>query len=112
MRGTLLRGALIALSLAFSADETTADTYNDAQAAYETGDYETAARLFRVLAELRMSIGEFFDDLNREAFTPRDLQLMRHLRSMDEDSRREVEQFINFKTSRRLDIQGNFRKPA
>lgn len=64
----------------------------------EKGHYRVSLdTLFRILAEFKMSIGEFFDDLNRESVTPQDLQLMRSLRTLDDDSRREVEDFIAFK---------------
>jgi transcriptional regulator with XRE-family HTH domain len=64
----------------------------------EKGEYRVSLdTLFRILAEFQMSIGEFFEDLNRESVTPRDLLLMRHLKNLDEDSRKEVEDFIEFK---------------
>jgi transcriptional regulator with XRE-family HTH domain len=74
----------------------------------EKGEYRVSLdTLFRILAEFKMSIGEFFDDLNRESITPRDLSTMRNLRALDEESRREVEDFIAFKrqqvTHRRTD---------
>lgn len=64
----------------------------------EKGEYRVSLdTLFRILAEFKLSIGEFFDDLTHESITPRDLQIMRHLKAMDEETRREVEDFIAFK---------------
>lgn len=47
----MLRAALIALALILSAAPLSADTWDDAMAARKHGDFETAARLFRMLAE-------------------------------------------------------------
>jgi transcriptional regulator with XRE-family HTH domain len=64
----------------------------------EKGEYRVSLdTLFRILAEFKLSIGEFFDDLTQESVTPRDLQIMRSLKAMDEETRREVEDFIAFK---------------
>lgn len=64
----------------------------------EKGQYRVSLdTLFRILAEFKMSIGEFFEDLNQESITPRDLQTMRRLQDLDDASRREVEDFIAFK---------------
>lgn len=64
----------------------------------EKGEYRVSLdTLFRILTEFQMGIGEFFDDLHRESITPRDLQVMRSLKSLDEGSRQEVEDFIAFK---------------
>jgi TPR repeat protein len=47
----MLRVALVGLALAFSAVPVAADTWDDAIAAYISGDYETAERLLRPFAE-------------------------------------------------------------
>ncbi len=47
----MLRAALLALALTLSAVPVAAGTFDDAEAAYARGDYETAERLFRPLAE-------------------------------------------------------------
>ena len=66
----------------------------------EKGEYRVSLdTLFRILAEFKLGIGEFFEDLTHESITPRDLQIMRHLTAMDEETRREVEDFIAFKRS-------------
>jgi transcriptional regulator with XRE-family HTH domain len=66
----------------------------------EKGEYRVSLdTLFRILAEFKLGIGEFFEDLTHESITPRDLQIMRHLKAMDEETRREVEDFIAFKRS-------------
>jgi len=64
----------------------------------EKGEYRVSLdTLFRVLAEFDVSIGEFFDDLGGESMTPRDLRLLSDLKQLDQDSRREVEDFLAFK---------------
>lgn len=64
----------------------------------EKGEYRVSLdTLFRILGELSMSVGEFFDSLNRESISPRDLQVMQNLQDMDDEVRREVEDFIAFK---------------
>lgn len=66
----------------------------------EKGEYRVSLdTLFRILAEFKLSIGEFFDDLTQESITPRDLQIMRSLKALNEETRREVEDFISFKRS-------------
>jgi transcriptional regulator with XRE-family HTH domain len=68
----------------------------------EKGEYRVSLdTLFRILAEFHLGIGEFFDDINRESITPRDAQIVRELRDLDDDSQREVEDFIAFKRSQR-----------
>lgn len=69
----------------------------------EKGEYRVSLdTLFRVLAEFHMSMGEFFDEVNREAVTPKDAQILRELKSLDDDSLREVESFIAFKRAQRV----------
>lgn len=70
----------------------------------EKGHYRVSLdTLFRILAEFKMTIGEFFEDLNQESVTPQDLQTLRRLQSLDEGSRREVEAFIAFKRTQQHD---------
>jgi len=47
----MLRAALLALSLALSAPQVSADTLDDADNAYERGNFDTAAKIFKELAE-------------------------------------------------------------
>lgn len=64
----------------------------------EKGEYRVSLdTLFKILAEFRMGVGEFFDELHRESISPRDLQAMMNLRDLDDRARREVEDFIAFK---------------
>ena len=64
----------------------------------EKGEYRVSLdNLFKILAEFRMSIGEFFDEIANESISPRDLQVLRHFKDLDADARREVEDFIAFK---------------
>ena len=66
----------------------------------EKGEYRVSLdTLFRILAEFNVSISEFFDDVNKEQMTPRDVQIMRDLKQLPTESRREVEAFIAFKRS-------------
>jgi transcriptional regulator with XRE-family HTH domain len=64
----------------------------------EQGEYRVSLDiLFRILAEFKMSIGEFFDGVAQDAMTPRDMQLIQSIKSLPEDIQREVEDFIEFK---------------
>lgn len=68
----------------------------------EKGEYRVSLdTLFRLLTEFHVGIGEFFDDINRESITPRDAHLVREIKSLDEASQQEVEDFIAFKRSQR-----------
>src|SRR4029077_11903804 len=64
----------------------------------EQGEYRVSLDiLFRILAEFKMSMGEFFDGVAQDAMTPRDVQLIQSIKSLPEDAQREVEDFIKFK---------------
>ena len=64
----------------------------------EQGEYRVSLDiLFRILAEFKMSIGEFFDDVAKESITPRDVRLVQDFNSLTQDAQREVESFIAFK---------------
>ena len=64
----------------------------------EKGEYRVSLdTLFRILAEFKMSIGEFFEDINQETITPRDVRLIGDFNALTEDAQREVESFIAFK---------------
>ena len=63
----------------------------------EQGEYRVSLdTLFRILAEFKMSIGEFFEGA-QESITPRDVQLVQEFNSLPRDAQREVEHFIAFK---------------
>ena len=65
----------------------------------EKGEYRVSLdTLFRILAEFELSMGEFFDEVNREAVTPRDARMLRRIKALDDDSQREVDEFIKFKS--------------
>jgi uncharacterized protein len=51
VRGFSMAGVLLATGLAVGAEITFASPFDDALSAYSRGDYETAMRLFRPLAE-------------------------------------------------------------
>ncbi|HEX2254272.1 MAG TPA: helix-turn-helix transcriptional regulator [Thermoanaerobaculia bacterium] len=64
----------------------------------EKGEYRVSLdTLFRILAEFHMGVGEFFDEVNREAIPPQDARLLRDIRALDTDTQREIESFIAFK---------------
>ncbi|HXO20974.1 MAG TPA: helix-turn-helix transcriptional regulator [Thermoanaerobaculia bacterium] len=66
----------------------------------EQGEYRVSLdTLFRILAEFKMSIGEFFEDVARESLTPRDIGLVREFQALTEEAQREVQDFIAFKRS-------------
>jgi transcriptional regulator with XRE-family HTH domain len=66
----------------------------------EQGEYRVSLdTLFRILAEFKMSIGEFFEDVAQESVTPRDVQLVQQFNTLPADAQREVEDFIAFKQS-------------
>jgi transcriptional regulator with XRE-family HTH domain len=70
----------------------------------EQGEYRVSLdTLFRILAEFKMSIGEFFEGVAQESITPRDVQLVQDFNSLPRDAQREVEDFIAFK---RLQTRG------
>ena len=64
----------------------------------EKGEYrDSLDTLFRILAEFKMGIGEFFEDVARESITPRDIRLVQEFNSLQEDAQREVEDLIAVK---------------
>jgi transcriptional regulator with XRE-family HTH domain len=66
----------------------------------EQGQYRVSLdTLFRILAEFKMSIGEFFEEINQETITPRDIRLIEDFNTLSMDAQREVETFIAFKRS-------------
>lgn len=66
----------------------------------EQGEYRVSLdTLFRILAEFKMSMGEFFEDVTQESVTPRDVQLVQRFNTLTVDAQREVEDFIAFKQS-------------
>jgi transcriptional regulator with XRE-family HTH domain len=70
----------------------------------EKGEYRVSLdTLFKILAEFNVSISEFFEDVAKEELTPRDVQVVRNLKDLDHDSRREVEAFIAFKRAQKKD---------
>ena len=75
----------------------------------EKGEYRVSLdTLFKILAEFDVSIGEFFDDVARETFTPREVKMVREFKTLEPEAQREVEDFINFKRAR----EGNGAPPA
>jgi transcriptional regulator with XRE-family HTH domain len=70
----------------------------------EKGEYRVSLdTLFRILAEFKMSIGEFFEGVAKESITPRDVHLVQQFKSLPEEAQREVEDFIAFKRAQSQD---------
>jgi transcriptional regulator with XRE-family HTH domain len=64
----------------------------------EKGEYRVSLdTLFRIVGEFQMSVGEFFEEGDPGAVTPRDARVVHDLRSLSADAQREVEDFIAFK---------------
>lgn len=64
----------------------------------EKGEYRVSLdTLFRVLAEFSVGVSEFFEDLNRDSYSPREMRLMSDVRTLSDEAQREVEAFIAFK---------------
>lgn len=67
----------------------------------EKGEYRVSLDiLFRILAELHVGVGEFFDETARETLTPHDIRLVGDLRKLSVEDQREVEDFVAFKRQR------------
>ena len=64
----------------------------------EKGQYRVSLdTLFKILAEFDMGIGEFFEEMNSDTFTERDVRLVRDFKTLPGEDQREVEGFIRFK---------------
>src|SRR4030095_8352295 len=64
----------------------------------EKGEYRVSLdTLFKILAEFDISIGEFFDEMAKDTFTPQDVKLVREFRSLEQDDQDQVRDFIEFK---------------
>ena len=77
----------------------------------EKGEYRVSLdTLFRIVAEFKLSIGEFFDEVNQShEVSTHALRVARDLSSLDEAAQREVEDFVAFKREqleRRADESG------
>jgi len=61
----------------------------------EKGEYRVSLdTLFKILAEFRVGIGEFFDEISKETITPRDMRLVRGFHALDSGAQQEVETWI------------------
>ncbi|MCB1009223.1 MAG: helix-turn-helix transcriptional regulator [Acidobacteria bacterium] len=61
----------------------------------EKGEYRVSLdTLFKILAEFRLGIGEFFEEIGRETITPRDMRLVRSFHALDSRAQQEVESWI------------------
>jgi transcriptional regulator with XRE-family HTH domain len=62
----------------------------------EKGEYRVSLdTLFKILAEFRIGVGEFFDEVARESVTPRDLRLLSDFHELDPNTQSEVESYIH-----------------
>lgn len=78
----------------------------------EKGEYRVSLdTLFRILGEFDMGIGEFFDEMAQESFTPRDVHLVRQFSTLPPEAQDEVQEFISFKRMQRAP-SGENRAPA
>ena len=67
----------------------------------EKGEYRVSLdTLFKILAEFDMGIGEFFDEVARNTFSPHDVELVRSFRSLPSGEQKEIEEFIRFKKNK------------
>jgi transcriptional regulator with XRE-family HTH domain len=68
----------------------------------EKGEYRVSLdTLFRVLAEFNVGVSEFFEDLNRESYSPREMRLLSDVRALPDEAQREIEEFIAFKRAQK-----------
>ena len=76
----------------------------------EKGEYRVSLdTLFKVLAEFRIGVGEFFEDVSRETVSPRDLRLLSDFHALDPTTQEEIEGFIH---ERRPPRQSARREPV
>ncbi|MDQ1348816.1 MAG: cro/C1-type protein [Acidobacteriota bacterium] len=76
----------------------------------EKGEYRVSLdTLFKVLAEFRIGVGEFFEDVSRETVSPRDLRLLSDFHALDSTTQEEIEGFIH---ERRPPRQSARREPV
>jgi len=62
----------------------------------EKGEYRVSLdTLFKVLAEFRIGVGEFFEDVSRETVSPRDLRLLNDFHALDPIAQEEIESYIH-----------------
>jgi transcriptional regulator with XRE-family HTH domain len=62
----------------------------------EKGEYRVSLdTLFKVLAEFRIGVGEFFEDVSRETVSPRDLRLLNDFHALDPIAQEEIEGYIH-----------------
>jgi transcriptional regulator with XRE-family HTH domain len=68
----------------------------------EKGEYRVSLdTLFKILAEFRIGVGEFFEEVARESLTPRDLRMLSDFHDLDPNSQHEVETYIQDQKSAR-----------
>ena len=76
----------------------------------EKGEYRVSLdTLFKVLAEVRIGVGEVFEDVSRDTVSPRDLRLLSDFHALDSTTQEEIEGFIH---ERRPPRQSARREPV
>jgi transcriptional regulator with XRE-family HTH domain len=76
----------------------------------EKGEYRASLDvLFRILSVFRLSIGEFFEDVLTNGMTLDELELVKKCRSLSNEGRREVAEFVEFRVRR--EREGPRREP-
>ncbi len=61
----------------------------------EKGEYRVSLdTLFKILAEFRLGIGEFFEEIARDSLTPHDLRLVKRFHALDQRTQQEVETLL------------------
>jgi transcriptional regulator with XRE-family HTH domain len=67
----------------------------------EKGEYRVSLdTLFKILSEFDMGIGEFFDEVARNSFSPHDVELVRSFRQLPKMDQHEVEEYIRYKKAK------------
>ncbi|MBP9143271.1 MAG: helix-turn-helix transcriptional regulator [Thermoanaerobaculia bacterium] len=76
----------------------------------EKGEYRVSLdTLFKVLAEFRIGVGEFFEDVSRETVSPRDLRLLNDFHALDPTAQEEIEGYIH---ERKRPVRSARREPV
>jgi transcriptional regulator with XRE-family HTH domain len=67
----------------------------------ERGEYRVSLdTLFRMLAEFKVSVGEFFEEDDRDSVSPRDVLLVQQFNSLEAPEQREIEHFVSRRSGR------------
>ena len=68
----------------------------------EKGEYRVSLdTLFRILSEFELSMGAFFGEVKKQSLSSEQVDLLSRIQDLDSQSRRDVEDFIEFKRAQR-----------